>query len=135
MSETAYRIGDLGRLTGTKVVTIRYYEKVGLLPEAPRSAGNYRIYGTDDLNRLRFIRRCRNLGFSVDQVKDLVALSSDERRPCGEVDDLTRLHLEEIEGKIADLNTLAAELRRISASCDGATHISNCRIIEALSGE
>ncbi|KIZ43391.1 MULTISPECIES: helix-turn-helix domain-containing protein [Hyphomicrobiales] len=133
MRDDGYQIGDLARHTGTKVVTIRYYEKIGLLPEAGRSAGNYRVYGQAELDRLRFIRRCRALGFSLDQVKELVALSSDEERPCAEVDALTREHLDEIERKIADLKSLADQLRRISASCDGATHISNCRIIEALS--
>ncbi|RMC36036.1 MerR family transcriptional regulator [Paracoccus alkanivorans] len=127
-----FRIGDLARLTDTKVVTIRYYESIGLMPVPERSASNYRVYGKAQLDRLRFIRRCRDLGFSLEQIAELAALSSDSRQPCGEVDALTRTHLAEVEAKIADLNALAAELRRIGAQCHGSTTISNCRIIEAL---
>src|ERR1700720_740241 len=68
-------IGDLAKATGTKVVTVRYYEQAGLLPAPPRTSGNYRTYGADHLNRLRFIRRCRDLGFTLDQVRDLLRLS------------------------------------------------------------
>ncbi|MDP0927627.1 helix-turn-helix domain-containing protein [Paracoccus onubensis] len=132
MPEEIYRIGDLARLTGTKVVTIRYYEKIGLMPAPHRSAANYRIYSKAQLHRLQFIRRCRELGFSLEQVAELAALSSDRARSCTEVDDLTRVHLAEIEDKIADLTALAAELRSIGAQCKGGTTISNCRIIEAL---
>lgn len=127
-----FRIGDLARLTNTKVVTIRYYESIELMPVPERSAANYRVYGKVQLDRLRFIRRCRDLGFSLDQIAELVALSSDSQKPCGEVDALTHIHLAEVEAKIADLNALAAELRRIGAQCQGRTTISNCRIIEAL---
>ena len=127
-----YRIGDLARLTDTKVVTIRYYERIGLMPEPDRSAANYRVYAKAHLDRLRFVRRCRDLGFSLEQVADLAALSSDRQQSCHDVDSLTRLHLAEVEAKIADLNALAAELRKIGAQCKGGTTISNCRIIEAL---
>lgn len=135
MDDEKLRIGDLARLTGTKVVTIRYYEDIGLMPPAARSTANYRVYGCPQLARLRFIRRCRALGFSLDQIRELVALSSDEGRPCADVDALTRRHLGEIEKKIADLTALAAELRRINACCDGGTFMSDCRILDALGGE
>ena len=127
-----FRIGDLARLTDTKVVTIRYYESIGLMPTPERSATNYRVYGKAQLARLRFIRRCRDLGFSLEQIAELAALSSDSNRSCREVDTLTHTHLAKVEAKIADLNALAAELRRIGAQCQGSTTISNCRIIEAL---
>lgn len=127
-----FRIGDLARLTDTKVVTIRYYERIGLMPAPQRSSANYRVYGKAQLNRLRFIRRCRDLGFSLEQIAELAALSTDGQRSCHEVDALKSAHLLEVEEKIADLNDLAAELRRISAQCRGRTTISNCRIIEAL---
>ncbi|MBE3637447.1 MerR family transcriptional regulator [Mangrovicoccus algicola] len=131
MTET-YRIGELARLTDTKVVTIRYYESIGLMPEPERSAANYRVYAKAHLDRLRFVRRCRDLGFSLEQVADLAALSSDRQQSCHDVDRLTRMHLAEVEAKIADLNALAAELRNIGAQCEGGTTISNCRILEAL---
>ncbi|PZO65818.1 MAG: MerR family transcriptional regulator [Paracoccus denitrificans] len=127
-----YRIGDIARLTDTKVVTIRYYESIGLMPRPERTHANYRVYREAELGRLRFIRRCRALGFSLDQITELAALSSDQRRCCNDVDALTRSHLAEVEAKIADLIALAHELRRIGDQCQGGTTISNCRIIEAL---
>ncbi|MDJ0947593.1 MAG: helix-turn-helix domain-containing protein [Alphaproteobacteria bacterium] len=125
-------IGDLARATGTKVVTIRYYEKAGLLPRPPRSARNYRIYAPEHLHRLRFVRRCRALGFTLDQVRELLSLSSRTDRECAEVDGLAKAHQAAVEAKIADLERLAAELRRISNLCQGG-RMADCRIIEALS--
>ena len=132
MKSDDLKIGDLSRATGTKVVTIRYYEKIGLLPLPDRSAGNYRTYDTAALERLRFIRRCRDLGFSLDQVRELLKLSSDVERPCAEVDEITAVHLAEVERKITDLQALAQELRRISTTCNGGGNISNCRILDAI---
>ena len=126
------KIGDLARETGTKVVTIRYYEKAGLLPPPERSAGNYRTYDLHTLERLRFIRRCRDLGFSFDQIRELLDLSSDDERDCREVDEITAMHLAAVEQKIADLQALAHELRRISSRCSGGGTISNCRILDAI---
>lgn len=125
-------IGDLADATGTKVVTIRYYEKIGLLPEAPRTAGNYRAYDAASLRRLRFIRRCRDLGFTLEQVRQLLSLASDEERDCKDVDRIALEHLATVERKLADLRRLAGELRRISLRCQGG-RIGDCRIIEALS--
>ena len=132
MQRDDLKIGDLARATGTKVVTIRYYEKIGLLPAPDRSAGNYRTYDAVALERLRFIRRCRDLGFSLDQIRELLELSSDVARPCAEVDEITAVHLKEVERKITDLRVLAQELQRISATCNGGGTISNCRILEAI---
>ena len=132
MRRSELKIGDLSRETGTKVVTIRYYEKVGLLPAPVRSTGNYRSYDLQALERLRFIRRCRDLGFSLNQIRELLELSSEEERDCGEVDAITALHLAEVERKIADLQGLAQELRRISARCSGGRTISNCRILDEI---
>src|SRR3954452_23975323 len=75
-------IGDLARMTGTKVVTVRYYEQIGLLPAPSRTSGNYRAYDSEHLYRLRFIRRCRDLGFILDQVRALLRLSSQENHAC-----------------------------------------------------
>lgn len=125
-------IGDLADATGTKVVTIRYYEKIGLLPAAPRTAGNYRAYDAASLRRLRFIRRCRDLGFTLEQVRQLLSLASDEERDCKDVDRIALEHLAAVERKVADLRRLAGELRRISHRCQGG-RIGDCRIIEALS--
>ena len=128
-------IGELGRVTGTKVVTIRYYERIGILPEPARTEGNYRIYSQEHMRRLSFIRRCRDLGFTLSQVRELLRLSFQEDQACSEVDRITAQHLTDIEQKIADLTRLAGELRRLSACCQGQGIIADCRIIEALSPE
>jgi Cu(I)-responsive transcriptional regulator len=125
-------IGDLAKETGTKVVTIRYYEQAGLLPPPERTTGNYRAYELGHLHRLRFIRRCRDLGFSLDQVRDLLRLSSQVDQECCEVDRIAAEHLAAVERKIADLARLADKLRRISSQCQGGGRIGDCRIIDAL---
>lgn len=126
-------IGDLARETGVKVVTIRYYEQIGVVPAVTRTPGNYRSYGKEHVRRLRFIRKCRDLGFSLDQVRDLLRLSAENRPSCAEVCDMAERQRKAVEGKIADLKRLASELRRITASCNGRRSMAECRIIEALS--
>ena len=126
-------IGVLSKETGVKVVTIRFYEKIGVLAAPPRSAGNYRIYGQQHVRRLHFVRRCRDLGFSLDQIQDFLQLSSANGSSCAEVCKISRRHLKDVESKLADLKRLASELRRITSSCSGTRPISQCRIIEALS--
>jgi len=126
-------IGKLARETGVKVVTIRYYEQIGVMPVAPRTDGNYRTYTSEHRRRLRFIRRCRDLGFTLDQIRDLLRLSSEKTRACAEVDRIAKQHRRVIEEKLADLTRLATELRRLSACCRGKGIIADCRIIEALS--
>jgi len=125
-------IGELGRLTGTKVETIRYYERIGLLAAPERTAGNYRAYGPDHLNRLSFIRRSRDLGFSLDQIRTLLDLSDDHQRPCEAIDAIAKEHLAEVDRKIADLRALRRELSSMIDQCRCGT-VADCRIIEALS--
>ena len=132
MDKTNLAIGDLAKATGTKVVTIRYYEQAGLLPAPRRTASNYRAYDTGHLQRLRFIRRCRDLGFSVDQVRELLAMTENGDRDCCTIDQIARAHLKTVRQKIVDLSRLASELDRISSQCRGGT-VAECRIIEALS--
>jgi len=124
-------IGELGRATGTKAETIRYYERIGLLPAPPRTRGNYRVYGRRERDRLSFIRRARDLGFPLDQVRALLAMADDATRDCGTVDALARDHLRAVERKLADLSALHRELTAMIDSCAGGT-IAQCRIIEAL---
>ena len=124
-------VGDLAKATGTKIETIRWYEKVGILPAPARTAGNYRAYGQDHLSRLSFVRRGRGLGFTLDGVRALLALADQRDRDCGEVDTIARQHLADVERKIADLTALAAELRSVIGQCHGGS-ISECRIIETL---
>ena len=124
-------IGQLGKATGTAVETIRYYEKIGLLPKVARTSGNYRSYGGAEISRLSFIRRARALGFGVERVRALLDLADERDRPCAEVDSLARQNLDEVESKIADLVSLRRELSHLIGQCERGT-IANCRIIEAL---
>ena len=99
----ALTIGQLGRATNTKVETIRYYEKIGLLPKPRRTTGNYRSYSAEHLERLGFIRHARGLGFSIEDVRGLLKLAAHAEAPCEEVDQLVARHLETTERKIEAL--------------------------------
>lgn len=132
MSENSLSIGSLARATGTKVETIRWYERVGMLPHPARTAGNYRAYGPLHLQRLSFIRRARDLGFSLEEIRELLRLSDDQDRSCEAVDQVARQHLEEVERKIADLEALRRELRDLIGQCRHGT-IAQCRIINSFS--
>ncbi|AGK59733.1 heavy metal resistance transcriptional regulator HmrR [Hyphomicrobium denitrificans 1NES1] len=125
-------IGELGKLTETKIETIRYYERIGLLPPPARTSSNYRVYSDDQVGRLSFVRRARDLGFTIDEVRELLSLSDQKNRSCGAVDAIARQHLSDVDRKIADLTALRRELDSIIGQCSCGT-IAECRIIEALS--
>ena len=128
----ALKIGDLANATGTKVQTIRYYEEIGLLPPPARTEGNYRTYDEGTLRRLSFIRRSRDLGFSLDRVRELLALSDHRDWSCTSVETIAREHRKAIERKVADLSALDRELARIIEKCGHGT-VAECGILEALS--
>ncbi|MEZ2354242.1 helix-turn-helix domain-containing protein [Caballeronia sp. RCC_10] len=132
MDSSILTIGHLAKATGTKVETIRFYEKTGLLPEPARTEGNYRAYAADHLNRLSFIRRARDLGFSLEQVRELLALADDRSRSCSAIDAIATEHRLEVERKIRDLQALKTELDNLIDQCSCGT-VAECRIIEALS--
>ncbi len=132
MAEAAHlTIGDLARLTGTKVNTIRFYEEGGLLPQAERTAAGWRIYRDADTKRLAFVRQSRNLGFPLDTVRELLTLADDANQPCEAVDRIARVHLAKIDRKIADLSALRSELDRVIGSCRHGM-VADCKIIETL---
>jgi DNA-binding transcriptional MerR regulator len=124
-------IGKLSEATGVKVPTIRYYEEIGILPEADRSAGNQRLYGRMALDRLTFIRHARELGFPLDAIRDLLSLSDRPDQSCAAADAIARAQLAAVEGRIARLNALKAELERMVVQCAGGS-IRDCRVIEVL---
>lgn len=132
MAGDTFGIGELARATGTKVETIRWYEHIGLLAAPARTGGNYRAYSCSHLERLSFVRRARNLSFSLDHVRELLRLSDQQDRPCEEIDLIARGHLAEVERKVADLTAFRHELRQIIGQCGHGT-VAECRIIEALS--
>lgn len=126
-------IGAVSRRTDCNVETIRYYERIGLLPRPPRSAGGQRAYDAPHVRRLRFIRRGRELGFTLAQVRQLLALV-DRDATCAEVRVITLAHLGEVRGKIADLRRLERVLADTARRCRGG-RVPDCPVIEALSAE
>jgi Cu(I)-responsive transcriptional regulator len=132
MATKTLSIGELARATGTKVETIRYYERIGVLPPPARTGGNYRAYRRHHLERLSFIRRGRDLGFSLSEVRQLLRLSDQRDQSCAEVDRIARAHLATVQRKLADLAALDAELRQLIDQCRHGT-VAECRIIDALS--
>jgi len=127
-----HTIGRLALATGCKVQTVRYYEQIGLLPEPIRSQGNQRLYGQTDIDRLAFIRHSRELGFSLQAIRDLLSLSDDPEKPCEAVDAIAQVQLEEVERRIVSLRALKLELTRMLQQCRGG-RVSECRIIAVLS--
>lgn len=126
-------IGELASLTGTTPEAIRYYERVGVMPTPTRDGGGrYRRYGSSDVERLNFVRRVRELGFSLGEVRELLELADHPDRPCAEVDAMARAHLTSVEEKIAQLKSLRAELARMIGACRGGLAIADCRILAAL---
>jgi DNA-binding transcriptional MerR regulator len=125
------KIGDLSRLTGTKVETIRYYEQIGLLPAPARTASNYRDYGNEHRQRLAFVRRARDLGFTLEQVRELLGLSDKREQSCEVVDVIARAHRDMVDRKISELRALRTELDRMIGQC-GHGVVADCHIIEAL---
>ena len=124
-------IGELARRTAVKVPTIRFYEQIGLLSAPPRTEGNQRRYGKAEVDRLNFIRHARELGFEVDDIRELLAMSAAPQASCHAADSIARNHLREIERRIASLEALKGELSRMIEEC-GHGRICDCRIIEAL---
>ena len=124
-------IGDLAAATATKVNTIRFYEEIGLMRTAPRTASGRRLYSDEDLRRLRFIRHGRELGFDTSEIRSLLALSDEPQSDCGTATQIALGHLASVEKRIAQLRRLKRELKLIAESCRGGL-VSDCRILEAL---
>jgi MerR family mercuric resistance operon transcriptional regulator len=125
-----YRIGELARHTGCKVETIRFYESVGLLPAPGRSASGHRLYADADRRRLTFIRRARDLGFSMEDVRAFLDLSDNAERSSVDGCGLARAHLDRVRAKITALRAMEDVLQRISDDC---TDTTRCRLLELFS--
>jgi DNA-binding transcriptional MerR regulator len=126
-----YSIGDLARAASTKVETIRYYEKIGLMPKTARTAGNHRAYSPAHRDRLAFIRHARELGFPLEDIRTLLGLSDTPDAPCAGADAIASKHLVGVRSRIARLQALETELTRMVAECCSNT-VSGCRVIEVL---
>ncbi|WP_313272635.1 helix-turn-helix domain-containing protein [Stenotrophomonas sp.] len=125
------KISEAADASGCHLETIRYYERIGLLPRPDRSGNGYRIYGPADIERLRFIARGRDLGFSLEEVRSLLQLAGHEGLSCGDVDRLARSHLADIRSRMADLQRMTNELERVIASCQGGQR-AECTILSTL---
>jgi MerR family mercuric resistance operon transcriptional regulator len=124
-------IGTLSQQSGVNIETIRYYEKIGVMPEPERTAGGYRVYGPEHVKRLHFVRRGRELGFSLDELRGLLLVVDGHRYTCAEVHALTIEHLKDIRQKIADLKRLERVMSDMAASCS-RDQIPECPVIDAL---
>jgi MerR family mercuric resistance operon transcriptional regulator len=132
-SEKDLSVGELASQAGSKVETVRYYEKVGLMPEPPRTEGGHRLYSHSHLKRLVFIRRSRELGFPIEQVRQLLKFIDEPRHTCGEVKTLAVLQAREVQRKIDDLKRLRKALNEMAVKCKGDSYsVDNCPIIDAL---
>ena len=130
----AIAIGELSERTGVNIETIRYYERIGLLPAPPRSASRRRLYQEPHRRRLAFVRRARELGFSLEEVRTLLGLGSAQELTCREVSALTQRHLRSIRDKIRDLKKLERTLSDLAGRCHG-DDVPDCPILEALSDD
>ena len=133
MHFTPLSIGRLARQANCKVETVHYYEKTGLMPKPPRSAGGHRIYDISHAKRLKFIRRCRELGFSIEQIKTLLIFIDEPNHSCGEVKSVALAQSKEVQAKIDDLKRLKMALDTMVAQCKGKNYpVEECPIIDAL---
>jgi MerR family mercuric resistance operon transcriptional regulator len=125
------RVGELAKKTGCHLETIRYYERIGLMPSPPRSLSGYRQYTTEDVERLNFIVGSRALGFHLDEVRSLLRLASEPTLSCAEVDTLAREHLSQINDKQRELAALASELQAMIEACGQASR-GQCTVLRSL---
>ena len=127
------QIGEASSATGVSAKTIRHYESIGLIPAADRRDSNYRDYAAEDVHRLGFIRRARDLGFSIEEIRGLLRLWGDRKRSSREVKAMTLSHIAELDAKIALLGEMRATLAHLAQCCDG-DHRPDCPIIDSLAG-
>jgi MerR family mercuric resistance operon transcriptional regulator len=125
-------IGVLSQQTGCNIETIRYYERIGMMPKPPRTQGGHRSYTQEHLKRLTFIRRSRELGFSLEQIRDLLRFVDGGRYTCSQVKAVTLEHLEEVRARMKDLRRLENVLKTMASQCERGK-VPDCPVIEALS--
>jgi MerR family mercuric resistance operon transcriptional regulator len=130
MRQERIPIGELSRQTGNNIETIRYYERIGLVPAPPRQ-GRYRSYGPEDVGRLRFVWRARRLGFTLDEVRALLRLAKGGQKSCSAARSLASAHLADVKAKIADLRRMERVLADAVRACDSG-NLSDCPLIESL---
>lgn len=127
-----YKIGQLAKLAGCQVVTIRYYEKQGLMSAPERTGGNYRLYDDEDLQRLLFIRHCRRHGMKLAEIRELLAFRDNPQADCDWINTMLESHMENIGQQIKSLTQLKNQLSQLRQQCSGGRH-GNCGILQSLS--
>lgn len=126
------RIGDLAKRSGCEVVTIRYYEKEGLLPKPARSGGNFRLYGEAHIERLQFIRHCRSLDMTLREIRALLGLRDNPMQDCGEANTLLEAHIQQVEMRVSALLQLKRHLVDLREKCSGSRSVEACGILQGL---
>ena len=126
------KIGELAATTQTQIETIRYYEREGLLPQAPRSEGNYRIYGPEHVERLAFVRHCRSLDMTLEEIRKLLSFKDAPQSDCGEVNALIDEHIGHVAMRIGELKRLEKQLKTLREQCSRAVDVANCGILNEL---
>lgn len=124
-------IGELSKATGCKIETIRYYERIGVIPKPPRTTGGHRDYDTPHLKRLNFVRRSRELGFSLDEIRQILRLVNGGDVTCEQVHDIALEHLSDVRAKISDLRRMERTLKDTASRCSGG-ETPYCPIVETL---
>lgn len=126
------KIGELARITGIQVETIRYYEREGLLPVAGRTEGNYRIYSEEHSERLSFIRNCRKLDMTLDEIRVLLRFKDSPQENCGGVNSLLDEHIRHVTDRIGELRQLEQHLRELRQTCNKTQEAAHCGILNEL---
>lgn len=131
MNDVSMNIGEAARASGVSAKMVRYYEEIGLIPKARRTLSGYRTYSANDVHSLRFIKQARNLGFSIEQIEQLLALWQDRRRPSRKVKELAHAHIDELEARIREMRDMKRTLETLVKQCHGDDR-PDCPILEGL---
>jgi Cd(II)/Pb(II)-responsive transcriptional regulator len=126
------KIGALAKQVGLSVQTIRFYEQEGLVSVPQRTEGNYRLYDTETLQQFGFIKQCRNLGLTLDEIRELIKYQSTPEEACGEINHIVNAHVQEVDERIAELTALRDQLISLRTRCNSSRAVKDCGILKAL---
>ena len=133
MSESSLKIGELAKMTGSQVETVRYYEREGLLPAPHRSEGNYRLYDLMHVEHLQFVLRCRSLDMTLNEIRELLKFRDSPEQNCGAVNELLDHHIEHVTSRITELQSLEKQLKKLRMLCGRSQKAKDCQILQGLS--
>ena len=133
MLRSLLKIGELAKLTGSQVETVRYYEAEGLLPAPHRSEGNYRLYEVSHVERMQFILRCRSLDMTLNEIRELLTFRDSPEQNCGAVNGLLDRHIEQLSTRVAELQSLESQLKKLRSLCRRTQKTKDCLILQDLS--